>query len=181
MCLTPPQMHLRRHHFPRFSQRFTPCFHCFTDFFHGFTRFFHGFIQFSRGFTWFFQVLLNFSRVLIDCSMVFSHFPIVLLHFSLAYQIFRWFYSIFPLFFHGFTRLLHNFTLPFQSPQMHLGGRTRGESIPHRHPIATWYITLKKVPTGTPPLHLIPWFCVVLARPTPRPPITHFFRKRNFA
>ena len=37
--------------------------------------------------------------------------------------------------------------------QMHLGGRTRGESIPHRHPIATWYITLKKFQLTPLPLH----------------------------
>ena len=108
---------------------------------------------------------------------IFRDFPNVPLHFSMVLLDFPWFYSILPWFYswfirffhgfvlpnflrfystftwfllHGFTRLLHNFTLQFQSPQMHLGERTRGESIPHRHPIATWYIPL--------------------ARSTPRPP-----------
>ena len=69
----------------------------------------------------------------------FLHFPIV----SMVYSIFGWFLVDF---FHGFTRLLHNLTLPFQSPQVHLGGQTRGD----------WYITFKNVPTAMPTLHLIP-------------------------
>ena len=120
-------------HCRRFSQRFTP-------FFHGFTRFF--------------KVLLNSSMVLLKFSVVLLNFPWFCSIFLGFCSIFPWFSFTsffhglpnfqmvlldFPWFFHGFTRLLHNFTLPFLSPQMHLGGWTRGESIPHRHPIATWY------------------------------------------
>ena len=35
-------------------------------------------------------------------------------------------------------------SLPISPPQMHLRGWTRGESIPHRHPIATWYMPLAR-------------------------------------
>ena len=68
--------------------------------------------------------LASFSK----CStQIFHCFPIVL----------RDIPSFFPLFFSSFSP-------PLQSPQVQIGGRTTGESIPHRHPIATWYITLKK-------------------------------------
>ena len=102
---------------------------------------------------------LNFSQVLLDFSTDFIPLSHSLLHFSMVYSIFKWFCSIFPLC-HCFSMVLLDFStiLRFhsQSPQMHLGGRTSGESIPHRHPIATWHITLKKVPIVMPPLHLIP-------------------------
>ena len=67
-------------HFRRFSQRFTPCFHCFTRCFHVFTRFFNGFIEFFCGFTQLFHGLPNFQMVLLYFSMFFS---IVLLDFSI--------------------------------------------------------------------------------------------------
>ena len=104
----------------------------------------------------FYMVLLNFSRVLLDFSVVFTPSSHSFTPFFHGLPNFQMVSLDFPLFFHGFTRLLHNFTLPFQSPQMHLGGRTRGESIPHRHSIATWYMTIKKFQFTRLPLHLIP-------------------------
>ena len=56
----------------------------------------------------------------------------------------------------------HSILVSISPPKMHLQGRTRGESITHRHPIATWYMPLKNA-------HLIPWFWVPLARSDPRP------------
>ena len=49
--------------------------------------------------------------------------------------------------------------LPFKpiilAPKNAPPGTSRGESIPHRHPIAAWYIPLKNCPKRYPPLHLI--------------------------
>ena len=90
-----------------------------------------------------------------------SHFfPIVLRHIP----------SFFPLFFSSCSP-------PLQSPQVHLGGRTRGESILHRHPIATWYITLKKFTCGHLFYHLISWFLILSGRSAPRPPKLTLFAK----
>ena len=83
-----------------------------------------------------------------------SHFfPIVLCHIP----------SFFLLFFSSFSP-------PLQSAQIHLGGRTRGESIPQRRPIATWYITLKKFTCGHLFYHLISSFLSLSGRSAPRPP-----------
>ena len=46
--------------------------------------------------------------------------------------------------------------------KMHLQERTRGESIPHRHPIATWHMPLKNAPVVLAPLHLILCFLPAL-------------------
>ena len=78
---------------------------------------------------YFYLYLASFSK---RSTQIFHSFPIVLCHIP----------SFFPLFFSSFSP-------PLQSPQVQLGGRTRGESIPHRHPIATWYITLKSLPRST--------------------------------
>ena len=132
----------------------------------GFARFFHGFISvllLHSGHSskpQFFHCFSIVSRVLyaimvphrsLNFSIVFpSHqFPSFYFYYLASFskrstQIFHWFPivlcdipSFFPLFFSSFSP-------PLQSPQVQIGGRTRGESIPHRHPIATWYITLKK-------------------------------------
>ena len=52
-----------------------------------------------------------------------------------------------------------------------------GESIPHRHQIATWYIPLQNPPPAHPPLKLIPCFLRHLARSAPRPPQLTLFAK----
>ena len=84
--------------------------------------------------------LASFSK---RSTQIFHSFPIVLCHIP----------SFFPLFFSSFSP-------PLQSPQVQLGERTRGESIPHRHPIATWYITLKKFTSVHLFYHLISRFLI---------------------
>ena len=105
-------------------------------------------------------------------SLNWHHFTLSLFFppFLLAFQsIFQAFYSNFPLLSHVFPIVLchipsffllffSSFSPPLQSAQIHLGGRTRGESIPQRHPIATWYITLKKFTCGHLFYHLISSF-----------------------
>ena len=79
--------------------------------------------------------------------------------------------SFFPLFFSSYVIFPHFFhCFSHQSAQIHLGGRTRGESIPQRQPIATWYITLKKVYPVHLFYHLFSSFLTVSARSAPRPP-----------
>jgi hypothetical protein len=79
--------------------------------------------------------------------------------------------SFFPLFLSSYVIFPHFFyCFSHQSAQIHLGGRTRGESIPQRHPIATWYITLKKVYPVHLFYHLFSSFLTVSARSAPRPP-----------
>ena len=94
-----------------------------------------------------------FSHDFPSFSPPFPFFPIVYYHIP----------SFFPLFFSSFSPSL-------QSPQVHLGGRTRGESIPHRHPIATWYISLKNFTCGHLFYHLISRFLASWGRSAPRPP-----------
>ena len=128
---------------------------------------------------------------------VLINFPSVLLKFSIAFPFFPLFYVKVPPFFHCFSHHFSSFSPPFpffpivlchipsffllffssfspplQSAQIHLGGRTRGESIPQRHPIATWYsyITLKKFTCGHLFYHLISSFLFVSGRSAPRPP-----------
>ena len=87
----------------------------------------------------------------------------------------------FPFFFHSFMFcpsplcivfliLCHisSFVYCFshQSAQIHLGGRTRGESIPQRHPITT----LKKFTWSTFFTTYFPHFLSVSGRSAPRPP-----------
>ena len=124
------------------------------------------------------RVLINFPSVLLKFSIAFPFFSIVLCQSP----------SFFPLFFSSFSPpfpffpivLCHipsflllffsSFSPPLQSAQIHLGGRTRGESIPQRHPIATWYITLKKVYLSHLFYHLFSSFLSGFARSAPRPP-----------
>ena len=101
--------------------------------------------------------LASFSK---RSTQIFHSFPIVLCHIP----------SFFPLFFSSFSP-------PLQSPQVQLGGRTRGESMPHRHPIATWYITLKKFTSVHLFYHLISSFLSVSGRSAPRPPKLTLFAK----
>ena len=126
---------------------------------------------------------------------VLINFPSVLLKFSIAFPFFPLFYVKVPPFFHCFSHHFSSFSPPFpffpivlchipsffllffssfspplQSAQIHLGGRTGGESIPQRHPIATWYITLKKFTCGHLFYHLISSFLSVFGRSAPRPP-----------
>ena len=128
---------------------------------------------------------LNFTWHHFTLSLFFPPFFLayqisVLLKFSLAFLFFPLFYIIVSHFFHCFSHhfpllshffpivLYHipsffplffsSFSPPLQSPQVHLGGRTRGESIPHRHPIATWYITLKNFTCGHLFYHLFSRF-----------------------
>ena len=54
----------------------------------------------------------------------------------------------------------------------------QGESMPHRHTIATWYIPLKNAPIVLAPLHLILWFSAHFARSAPRPPYITLFSKK---
>ena len=97
-------------------------------------------------------------------STVFIAFPCFFHSFmskSLLFPLFLSSYVIFPHFFYCFSH---------QSAQIHLGGRTRGESIPQRHPIATWYITLKKVYLVHLFYHLFSSFLSLSGRSAPRPP-----------
>ena len=114
----------------------------------------------SLNFTWHHFTLSPFFP-----PLIFHCFPIL----------FPLFYVIFPHFFpHCFA---HRFSPPLQSPQVQLGGRTRGESIPHRHPIATWYITLKKFTSVHLFYHLISRFLIRSGRSAPRPPKLTLFAK----
>ena len=87
----------------------------------------------------------------------------------------------FPFFFHSFMSCpsplcivflilchisLFFYCFSYQFVQIHLGGRTRGESIPQRHPIAT----LKKVYLVHLFYHLFSSFLSVSGRSAPRPP-----------
>ena len=149
----------------------------------GFARFFHGFISvllLHSGRTskpQFFHCFSIVSRVLyaimvphrsFNFSIVFPphQFPSFYFYFILGI-IFQAFYSNFPFFpivlCHipsFFPLFFSSFSPPLQSPQVQLGGRTRGESIPHRHPIATWYITLKKFTSVHLFYHLISRFLI---------------------
>ena len=88
---------------------------------------------------------------------------------------FPFFYVKVPPFFHCFYHLM-SYSLIFSIvflinlPRIHLGGRTRGESIPQRHPIATWYITQKKVYLVHLFYHLFSSFLSLSGRSAPRPP-----------
>ena len=133
------------------------------------------------------MVLLDFSLVLLDSSIVLFNFSVVLLDFpwfSSISKVLPDFSMVLTPFSHSFTPFFHglpNFQmvllkffpcfsivflldfsiiLRFHSslPKCHLGGRTKGESIPHRHPMATWYITLKKFQLARLPLYLIPLY-----------------------
>ena len=128
----------------------------------GFARFFHGFISVllpHSGHTskpQFFHCFSIVSRVLY-AIINFPRFT-----FILPGIIFQAFYSNFPLFFcvlcdipSFFPMFFSSFSPPLQSPQVQIRGRTRGESIPHRHPIATWYITLTKFTSVRLFYHLI--------------------------
>ena len=101
------------------NRNFPLLFHCFTRALrdNGPTsepQFFHCFSIPSISILLLLFYLASFSK----CSTQFFHcFPIVL----------RDIPSFFPLFFSSFAP-------PLQSPQVQNGGRTRGESIPHRHP-----------------------------------------------
>ena len=110
------------HCFHRFSSRFNQFSKRSTQIFHCFPIFFPLFYV---------KVPPFFHCFFSSFSPPFPFFPIVLCHLP----------SFFLLFFSSFSP-------PLQSAQIHLGGRTRGESIPQRHPIATWYITLKKFTCG---------------------------------
>ena len=73
--------------------------------------------------------------------LLLSHFFSIFLYQNPSFfPLFFLSYVIFPYFFYCFSH---------QSAQIHLGGRTRWESLPQRHPIATWYITLKKITRST--------------------------------
>ena len=115
--------------------------------------FFPPFPLLSHFFHCFMSKSLLFSIVFLIIFPSFPIFPIVLCHIP----------SFFLLFFSSFSP-------PLQSAQIHLGGRTRGESIPQRHPIATWYITLKKFTCGHLFYHLISSFLSLSGRSAPRPP-----------
>ena len=104
--------------------------------------------------------------VLLKFSIAFPFFPIVLYHslsfFPLFFSSFSPPFPFFPIVLYHipscFPLFFSSFSPPLQSPQVHLGGRTRGESIPHRHPIATWYISLKNFTCGHLFYHLISRF-----------------------
>ena len=138
---------LLSHFFPLFYIIVSHFFHCFS---HHFPLLSHFFPIVLCHIPSFFHC---FSHHFPSFSPPFPFFPIVLYHIP----------SFFPLFFSSFSP-------PLQSPQVHLGGRTRGESIPHRHPIATWYITLKNFTCGHLFYHLISRFLASSGRSAPRPP-----------
>ena len=67
----------------------------------------------------------------------------------------------------------------FSVPPMHVTGRTRGGIEPHRHPIATWYISLK-IDHGGHPIQLGKCLKMVRFEATaPRTPYSHFVRKEQ--
>ena len=142
----------------------------------GFARFFHGFIsvlllhsghtakpQFFHCFSIVSRVLyakmvphrsLNFSIVFpshqfpsIYFYFTWHHFPSVLLKFSIVLPLF---YVIFPHFSIVFL-IISSFSPRLQSPQVQIGGRTRG----NRYPTVTQYITLKKFTSVRLFYHLI--------------------------
>ena len=138
---------LLSHFFPLFYIIVSHFFHCFS----------HHFPLLSHFFPLFYVIFPHFSIVFL---IIFHHFPLLSHFFPIVlYHI----PSFFPLFFSSFSP-------PLQSPQVHLGGRTRGESIPHRHPIATWYISLKNFTCGHLFYHLISRFLASWGRSAPRPP-----------
>ena len=132
------------------------------------------------------RVLINFPSVLLKFSIAFPFFPLFYVKVPPFFHCFS--HHFFLIIFHHFPLLSHffpivlchipsffllffsSFSPPLQSAQIHLGGRTRGESIPQRHPIATWYITLKKFTCGHLFYHLISSFLAVFGRSAPRPP-----------
>ena len=124
------------------------------------------------------RVLINFPSVLLKFSIAFPFFSIVLCQSPSFFPLFFSSFSPpFPFFSHCFMSyslifplFFSSFSPPLQSPQVHLGGRTRGESIPHRHPIATWYISLKNFTCGHLFYHLISRFLASWGRSAPRPP-----------
>ena len=147
-----------------------------------FQAFYSNFPLLSHFFPLFYIIVSHFSIVFL---IIFPSFPIF---FPLFYVIFPHFSIVFLMIFHHFPLLSHffpivlyhipsffplffsSFSPPLQSPQVHLGGRTRGESIPHRHPIATWYISLKNFTCGHLFYHLISRFLASWGRSAPRPP-----------
>ena len=148
--------------FPLFYVKVPPFFHCFS----------HHFPLLSH----FFPIVL---------SLFFPPFPLLSHFFPLFYvkvlPFFHGFSHHFPLLSHFFPIVLcpipsffllfvSSFSPPLQSAQIHLGGRTRGESIPQRHPIATWYITLKKFNCVHLFYHLFSSFLSNFGRSAPRPP-----------
>ena len=113
--------------------------------------------------------IINFPRfTFILLGIIFQAFYS---NFPLFSHCFMWYSLIFPMFFSSFSP-------PLQSPQVQIRGRTRGESIPHRHPIATWYITLTKFTSVRLFYHLISWFSGSLGRSAPRPPKLTLFAKK---
>ena len=66
----------------------------------------------------------------------------------------------------GIPPKLISILVSIPAPKMYLQGRTRGESIAHRHPIATWYMTLKN---GQKIRLHCNWDHPTLARCAPRP------------
>ena len=69
----------------------------------------------------------------------------------------------------------------FSVPPMHVTGRTRGGIEPHRHPIATWYISLK-IDHGGHPIQLGKCLKMVRFEATPPgPPILTSFAKSNLS
>ena len=119
------QMHLRRQTIfgdvPNVSLHVSMVLPFFPRFYSILPLFYWFFLWCYSIFPWFCSTFLGF------CS-IFAWFSFI--RFSMVYPIFKWFCSIFPWFFHGFTRLLHNFTLPFRSPQIHLGGWKGGIDTP---------------------------------------------------
>ena len=125
------------------------------------------------------RVLINFPSVLLKFSIAFPFLFHCFMSKSLLFSIvFLIIFPSFPIFVpivlchipSFFLLFFSSFSPPLQSPQVHLGGRTRGESIPQRHPIATWYITLKKFTCGHLFYHLISSFLSLSARSAHRPP-----------
>ena len=119
--------------FPPFRLAFQSIFQAFYSNFPLLSHvFFHCFMSKSLLFSIGFLIIFRSFPIFSHCKqIVLCHIP-----------------SFFLLFFSSFSP-------PLQSAQIHLGGRTRGESIPQRHPIATWYITLKKFTCGHLFYHLI--------------------------
>ena len=141
----------------------------------GFARFFHGFISvllLHSGHTskpQFFHCFSIVSRVLyaimvphrsLNFSIVFPphQFPSFYFYFILGI-IFQAFYSNFPL----FSNCFMSYSLIFPSIAISPSRARRadqGGSIPHRRPIATWYITLKKFTSVHLFYHLISRFLI---------------------
>ena len=120
---------------------------------YSFYRFSSRFNQFSKRSTQIFHCFPIFSIVLCQSP---SFFPLFFSSFSPPFPFFPIVLCHIPSF---FLLFFSSFSPPLQSAQIHLGGRTRGESIPQRHPIATWYITLKKFTWSTFFTTYFPHFC----------------------